>query len=112
MTSLILASTSSHKKKLLRSTGLTFRSVDSGVDESRITRKTPDGLVRALSTAKARAVAARYPDAIVIGGDTVVVCQRQILGKPHTATAAARMLHSISGQTITVYSGVTIVHTW
>ena len=58
---------------------------------------------------KARDVAAKYPDALVIGADTVVVVDGTILGKPKDAQEAARMLRALSGKTHQVYTGLTVI---
>lgn len=58
---------------------------------------------------KARDIAARQPDALVIGADTVVVINGHILGKPADSADAARMLKELSGCTHQVYTGVAVV---
>jgi septum formation protein len=72
---------------------------------------TPEEYVRLLSRGKAREVAAKHAEetALVIGADTVVVCDGQILGKPKDRADAARMLHLLSGRTHQVYTGVSCV---
>lgn len=109
MPQLILASTSPRRRQILQSTGLSFHSIDSGIDESTIHQKTPGALVRALARAKANAIAERFPNAVVIGGDTIVVCNKKVLGKPHTKENAEKMLKFISNKTITVQSAITII---
>ena len=71
----------------------------------------PDELVKALSRSKAAEVAARCArdDDVVIGADTVVALDGAILGKPHDAADAHRMLRALSGRTHSVYTGVTVM---
>ena len=71
----------------------------------------PDALVMELSRCKAAEVAAQYADGddVVIGADTIVVLDGQVLGKPHDAFDAKRMLSALSGRVHTVYTGVTVI---
>ena len=69
---------------------------------------TPDALVKELSRCKAREVAEKHPDALVIGADTVVVLDGAVLGKPRDAEDARQMLARLSGRTHTVWTGVTL----
>jgi len=70
----------------------------------------PSELARRLALAKAEAVAAQVPDAVVLGADTVVAFGEQILGKPHDAQHAYEMLQLLSGTTHLVITGVAVVH--
>ena len=72
---------------------------------------TPDALVRELSRCKAAEVAAEHaaPDDVVIGADTVVVLDGQVLGKPKDPADAKRMLSALSGRVHTVFTGVTVI---
>ncbi len=79
------------------------------VDESVRPGETPAEHVRRLAEAKAAAAAARYPDALVLGADTVVVRDGAILGKPRDAAEARSMLRSLAGRSHEVYTGVAIV---
>ena len=71
----------------------------------------PDALVKALSRAKAAEVAARCAqgDDVVIGADTIVVLDGRVLGKPHDADDARRMLRALSGRSHIVWTGVTVM---
>ncbi len=109
MPPIILASTSPRRRALLRATGLAFRSIESGVNESRIRRGQPAALVRALARAKAQAVAERFPGTLVIGGDTIVTCGTKTLGKPHLPHAAQQMLRDIQGRRVSVHTGVALI---
>lgn len=104
---LILASTSSRRRELLQALGLPFRVVPADVDERQQTGESPAALVQSLSQAKAAAVATRYPDAVIVAADTVVVLDGLVLGKPADAQEAARMLRALRGRSHLVYSAVT-----
>ena len=70
----------------------------------------PEELVKALSAAKAREVAARCgADDLVIGADTIVWFHDRVYGKPHTPEEAAAMLRELSGETHQVFTGVTLI---
>jgi len=109
---LILASGSPRRKVLLHQIGLNFTVQPSNVDESLIATDGahPEEFVRHLALLKAQD-AARAIDAqsIVLGADTIVVLNDQILGKPVDSDDAARMLRSLSGKTHTVYTGIALV---
>ncbi len=70
----------------------------------------PEALVKALSAAKAREVAARCgPEDVVVGADTIVWFQNRVFGKPHSPKEAADMLRALSGETHQVFTGVTVI---
>jgi septum formation protein len=83
--------------------------VASGVDEAGFDAPTPDGLVRVLADAKARAVAARSSDAIVLGCDSVLDVDGHVLGKPPDARAAREHWDRIAGRTVTLWTGHTLL---
>jgi septum formation protein len=101
-TRLILASGSPRRKALLGEAGLRFEAIESGIDEMR--RGGETGWVYALRVAseKALSVAARFPDALVLAADTVVVLGEEILVKPNSEDEARRMLAMLSDKTHTV----------
>ncbi len=109
----ILASGSPRRKELLASLGLPFTVVKSDVDEAAIPvdHLSPEEIVQRLSAAKAQAVAATQPSALVIGSDTLVVLEGDIFGKPNTPKEAFQMLSRLQNQTHTVYSGITLIDT-
>lgn len=104
---LILASNSPRRKELLSMLGYEFEIRPSECDES-TDIKNPSELVKELSLRKARAVN-RLSSDTVIGSDTVVAINGEILGKPQDTNAAANMLKMLSGKTHTVYTGVSIL---
>ncbi|MBT2688096.1 septum formation inhibitor Maf [Bacillus sp. ISL-47] len=109
MQNLILASSSPRRKELLKNLHLTFEVSSSDVDESFDPRLTPDEIVKELAFRKAFAVFEKHPDAFVIGSDTVVVKDGNVLGKPSNSEEAFSMLKSLSGTTHSVYTGVSIL---
>jgi len=107
---IILASASPRRQELLSLVVRTFRVVPSGFDESLVpVDLAPAQHVLYSACMKARDVAARFPDALVISADTIVVVDEAILGKPADAAEAARMLRMLSGRTHEVYTGVAVV---
>jgi septum formation protein len=109
--SLILASASPRRKELLEQIGLQFSVMPSSVEESIKPDEAPDDLVIRLSLDKARDIAERSDISArwIIGSDTVVVCNQQILGKPINDQDAAAMLRQLSGTNHLVISGYAVI---
>ena len=115
----ILASQSPRRRLILEQMGLSFRVESSQVDEAAIQSQLaadqagqpagPGLLVEALAGAKAREVANRHPQDLVLGADTVVVWAGHILGKPHRPEEAVSMLRQLSGHAHEVYTGVALI---
>ncbi len=103
---LILASTSPFRKAILNKLGVTFDTLSPEVDETALDNETPQQLVERLSIAKAKAVASKVDDALVIGSDQVSVINGEIIGKPHTHENAVKQLQNASGKTVTFYTGL------
>ena len=106
---LILASASPRRSELLSLMGLQFDVIPSDVHESSLDGETPREHVLRLSGEKARKVSVMYPDAWVLGADTIVIINGEVLGKPRTAGEAKGMLGKLSGQTHTVFTGFTVI---
>jgi septum formation protein len=106
---LVLASTSPYRRALLERLALPFECVAPGVDEDAYSAGSPDELVLTLARAKAAAVTAMCPGAVVIGGDQVVVLDGDVLGKPGSAEAAVAQLRRLSGRAHELISAVAIV---
>ena len=105
---IILASASPNRKELLERIGLPFAVVISHVVEN-VSSSLPTGeYVTELARQKAESVAADYPDACVIGADTVVDLDGTILGKPHTPENAKAYLSAMQGREHLVYTGVAV----
>lgn len=105
---IILASASPNRKELLERIGLPFSVVVSHVAENVSPLMPTDEYVKALARQKAESVAADYPEACVIGADTVVDLGGTILGKPHTPENARAYLSAMQGREHLVYTGVAV----
>jgi len=108
--SIVLASTSPYRRMLFERLALPFEVDAPGVDESRRQKETPRAYVERLAVDKARAVAKRHPDALVIGSDQAAVHGREIVGKPADHDDAVRQLLHASGNTITLHTGLALVN--
>lgn len=106
---LILASSSPRRKELLGTLGLSFSIQSSDVDETTKVGLAPAQIVEELALRKAQAIASRSSEGIVLGSDTIVVLDGQVLGKPLDEADACRMLSALQGREHTVYSGVALV---
>jgi septum formation protein len=107
---LILASSSPRRAKLLQDAGLDFIVEPSHVDENVVEdeKLKPHELVLELAKMKSLSVAAKYPNDIVIGADTIVVYEDEVLGKPKDEEDAYRMLKKLSGERHVVYTAVAL----
>jgi septum formation protein len=108
--SLILASKSPRRKLLLEQAGLDFSVVVSRFEESSLAWSEPVRYTRDLARAKAEEVAGRFPDSWVIGADTIVVADGDLLEKPVSVDDARRMLTRLSGAVHEVYTGFAVIH--
>ena len=111
MKTIILASASSRRKVLLEKTGLIFEVEPSNYEEDMPLRLEPHEFARKISLEKARVVASKHKNSIVIAADTFIVFGGQILGKPHTEKDAREMLEAISGKYHSVITGFSIIDT-
>jgi septum formation protein len=107
---LVLASTSRYRRELLARLCLPFEVAAPGTDESPLPGETPRALSQRLAASKAAAVAARMPDAWVIGSDQVAELDGQALGKPGSRDAALRQLESMSGREVVFRTALSLVH--
>lgn len=107
---LILASASPRRRELLAQVGITADQIDPAeIDEAAGKDELPGPLARRLAEEKAASVAARHPDAFVLGADTVVGVGRRIVGKPKDEAEARRFLELLSGRRHRVYGGICVV---
>lgn len=106
---IILASQSPRRRELLTLMGLDFTVITSDVEENPPQGAPVDEYVSALALQKAEAVAKHHPQACVIGADTVVYLEGDILGKPHTPENAKKYLTRMQGRRHTVYTGVAVI---
>jgi septum formation protein len=105
---IVLASSSQFRRALLTRLGVPFESLSPDIDETPSPGEAPADLVERLAVAKARAVAARRPAALIIGSDQVAVCNGAIVGKPRDHADAVRQLRAASGQKVTLYTGLVL----
>ncbi|MGD8808207.1 MAG: Maf family protein [Gammaproteobacteria bacterium] len=104
-----LASASPRRAELLRQLGVEYRVHPAEIDERRLGAEPAVAYVKRIAAAKAVAVRARVgPEVPVLGADTVVVCDGQVLGKPDGAATALDMLERLSGRTHDVLSAVAV----
>jgi len=106
---LILASGSPRRSEILNSVGWEFTKHVADIDESERDGESPEDYVARLAREKAEAVAAHYPDEIVLGADTTVVIGGKIIGKPVDLEDAVRMLTMLAGNWHEVLTGVAVV---
>jgi septum formation protein len=106
---IILASTSPYRRELLTRLGLEFDVVAPQVDETRHPEEAGEALAARLAEAKARAVAERNRDAVVIGSDQVAVCEGEIYGKPGTEANAIAQLRRLSGRRVAFHTAVCVL---
>jgi septum formation protein len=111
MKKIILASASSRRKVILALTGLRFRVEPSDYEETLDHAIKPHNLAKRLSLEKARAVAGKYVDAIIIAADTFIAFKGKFLGKPHTSEEARNMLTMLNGKSHSVITGYAILDT-
>jgi septum formation protein len=109
MPALILASTSRYRQELLSRLRLPFEAVAPNVDEAARPGEMPAALAERLALAKARAVAAQHPGAIVLGSDQVADLDGEAIGKPGSHERAADQLRRMSGREVVFQTAVAVV---
>jgi septum formation protein len=107
---LILASASPRRAELLRQLKLKFQVVSSNAVEILDEQLSPSELCQLNAHRKARAVAKKNPDSLVLGADTLVFLDGKIMGKPTSPADAERMLAQLQGRTHQVVTGVSLIH--
>lgn len=105
---LILGSSSPHRRLLLTRFGVPFEVAVPDIDETPLPGERPEALVDRLARQKTATVAARHPDAIVIGSDQVAVLDSRIYGKPLTHAAAVEQLRRASGRVVEFLTAVCV----
>lgn len=106
---LVLASSSPRRIDLLKMAGYEFDAIAPEVNEDYLHGTPPMQIVEQLATRKATAIARQYPDATVLGADTLVVFKGRVLGKPKDEADAKAMLTLLSGNVHQVYSGYCVI---
>ena len=106
---LVLASTSPFRRELLARLGLPFVTANPQTDETPLAGETPEATALRLSEAKARAVVAQYPQALIIGSDQVACLGDQVFGKPGNHDNAVRQLGAMRGRTVNFFTGLCLL---
>ncbi|WP_069861125.1 Maf family protein [Pseudomonas citronellolis] len=109
MRPLILASSSPYRRELLQRLRLPFECASPDIDESPLPGESAEQLVRRLAEAKARALAARFPEHLIIGSDQAAVQGQAILGKPHILERAMEQLKASSGSSVSFLTGLALL---
>jgi len=106
---LVLASASPRRQELLRSAGIAITVQPTNIPEVPLDGEAPKAFAQRLAREKAWAIFKQRPNEFVLGADTIVVVDKQILGKPEDAADAARMLRLLSGRSHQVITGVCLM---
>jgi len=106
---LVLASASPRRQELLRNAGIAFEICAANIQESPLPGELPQAHAERLAREKAQALFIQYPHDFILGADTIVVIENEILGKPRDEQDAARMLRLLSGRTHHVITGVCLL---
>jgi len=109
-TRLVLASASPYRRDLLRRLGIPFEVDAADIDETPRAGEAARDLVLRLSSTKARRVAERWPDAVVVGSDQVATFDGQLVGKPGTVDAAVGQLLSFAGRRVDFMTGIAVLN--
>ena len=107
---LVLASTSPYRREQLARLGVPFEVAAPEVDETPLPGESPDDTAQRLSVLKARAVAARFPDALIIGSDQVALLEGVQLGKPGSHANAVAQLRAMRGKTLEFHTALTLLN--
>jgi len=105
---LILASASPRRRELLERLGLAFRVLPADVDEELSSPGGPAAMVLVNAALKAVALSAHYPDFLILGSDTTVALNGEVLNKPSDLDEARAMLRRLSGRRHTVFTAVAL----
>ena len=104
----VLASSSPRRRELLTMVGIAHEVIPADIDEAYLPGEAPLVHAQRLASSKAQTIARTAPDALVIGADTIVVIDGQVLGKPRDDAHAATMLRQLSGRTHEVFTAVAV----
>ncbi|MBS0321936.1 MAG: septum formation protein Maf [Proteobacteria bacterium] len=107
---LVLASTSRYRQELLARLHLAFAVAAPAVDETALPGEPPAATATRLAAAKARAVAARYPDALILGSDQVADCDGVAVSKPGDPVTARAQLAAQSGRSVVFHTAVALLN--
>lgn len=109
---LILGSSSAFRQAQLQRLGIDFQTAPPDYDETPSQNETAEETALRLAVGKAHSLAARFPEALIIGADQVAWCNGTQLGKPMNVTNAQHMLAFLSGKNIEFYSAVCLLNTF
>tara|TARA_R110002072_G_scaffold196017_3_gene353408 strand:+ start:18991 stop:19617 length:627 start_codon:yes stop_codon:yes gene_type:complete len=107
---IILASSSPYRKELLERLQLEFSTESPNIDEGTILGESIEDYVVRLAESKAKHVAAKHSDSIVIGSDQALECNGKILGKPGSHESAKQQLMAMSNKTLSFYTGLCVIN--
>ncbi len=107
--SIVLASQSPRRAQLMELIGLRFEVLPADLDETYLPHESPPQHAQRLAEEKARAIARVRPEALVVGSDTVVILDGEVLGKPRDLAEALAMLLRLQGREHVVLSGIAVV---
>lgn len=105
---LILASQSPRRSQLMRMLGLTFETIPADIDETWLAGEDPVAHAERLAREKCAVIAGTRPEAVVVGSDTVVILDGDVLGKPSDEDEAVAMLMRLQGREHTVATGIAV----
>lgn len=105
---LVLASASPRRAEILRSVNWEFEKITADIDETLLSSETPESYVERLARTKAKAIASKIKTGLVLGADTTVVIEGEIIGKPVDLDDARQMLGKLSGKWHEVLTGVAL----
>ena len=108
---LVLASSSRYRRALLERFGVPFTTDSPDIDETPLSNETPRQMVLRLALGKARAVASRHANAVIVGSDQAAVCAGRILGKPGSAKAAVETLLGFGGTQVEFLTSLVVLNT-
>ena len=106
---LILGSSSAYRKELLSRLRLPFETMSPDIDETPLPHELPEMTALRLAQAKAAAIAAQIPDALVIGSDQVATLDGHQIGKPGTHANALQQLQTMRGRTVTFHTALCLL---
>jgi len=107
---LILGSSSPFRKALLDRLGVTFTTESPEIDEKRMPDEDVGQLVKRLSVEKAKVIAKRHENALIIGSDQIAILDREILGKPGSSQKAVNQLQKVSGHCVKFLTGICLLN--
>jgi MAF protein len=110
MQSIVLASSSPYRKALQSKLNISFSTESPDIDETPFAGELPTALVERLATAKAAAIASKYPSALIIGSDQVACVNGAVLSKPGNFDNAFNQLKQCSANTVTYYTGLCLLN--